>query len=192
MGLSSLASERFDYAADEVEGRCLDVGCGHNNRFIRDYCNGNGNGIDIFPYAGLTAENLVESFDRFPFDDATFRTVTFIANLNHCPRDKRDLELREAYRVLVPAGRIIITMGNPLAELAVHQVVWLYDKLLGTRVDMDSERGMEEGEEYYLTDREIRARLARAGFVNTSKRYFGTQWRLNHLFVAQKPQSADS
>jgi SAM-dependent methyltransferase len=185
-GLSSLASERFDYAAAEVKGRCLDIGCGHHNRFIREYCENQGSGIDIFPYEGLTAENLVETLDHFPFNEATFGTVTFIANLNHCPREKRDLELREAYRVLEPGGRIVVTMGNPLAELAVHKVVWIYDKLFGTNVDMDTERGMEEGEEYYLTDTEIRERLTRAGFVNIRKRYFGTQWGLNHLFVGLK------
>jgi hypothetical protein len=36
-GLSSLASERFDYVAAEVRGRSLDVGCGYGNRFITGY-----------------------------------------------------------------------------------------------------------------------------------------------------------
>jgi hypothetical protein len=52
---------------------------------------------------------------------------------------------------------------------------------------MDSERGMEADEEYYLTDAEIRDRLTRAGFGGIAKKYFLTQWALNHLFVAKKP-----
>lgn len=186
-GLSSLASERFDYVAREVHGYCLDVGCGRHSRFVNQYLQGNGRGIDLFPYEGLTAENLVEDLTQLPFADQAFDAVTFIANLNHCPRSKRDQELREAFRVLKPGGTIVVTMGNPVAEVAVHKLVWLYDRFFGTKLDMDSERGMEEEEEYFLTDAEIRARLSRAGFVNCRKKYFGTQWGLNHLFIAQRP-----
>ena len=77
-------------------------------------------------------------------------------------------------------------MGNPVAELLVHQVVKWYDRLLGTAVDMDTERGMGEEEEYYLRDSEIAARLKKAGFKNLDKRYFVTQWFLNHLWIGQK------
>ncbi len=184
LGLSSLASERFDYVAREVEGPCLDVGCGPHNRFVAEYLGGNGRGV--FQYAGLTPEQIVPDLTRLPFADGAFGAVTFIANLNHCPRDNRDEELREAFRVLAPGGRIVVTMGNPLAEILVHQVVWLYDRFLGTQVDLDTQRGMEEGEEYYLTDREIRDRLTRAGFRGIRKKYFVTQWCLNHLFVGIK------
>ena len=65
--LSSLASERYDYVSHEVDGHCLDVGCGRFNRFIRDFRGGNGAGIDVHPYEGLTEENLVSDISRFPF-----------------------------------------------------------------------------------------------------------------------------
>ena len=185
-GFSSLASERFDLVAREVVGYCLDVGCGRHNRFINEYLCGHGKGIDIFPYAGLKAENVVEDLSRFPFESSTFDSVTFIANLNHIPKSQRDIELSEAYRVLKPKGNIVVTMGNPLAEIAVHKVVWLYDKLFGTNYDMDSERGMSAEEDYYLTDAEIVDRLTRSGFKRIAKKYFVTQWGLNHLFVAWK------
>lgn len=185
-GLTSLASERFDYVSREVIGYCLDVGCGRYNRFINEFLNGRGKGIDVFPYEGLTAENLVPDLSTFPFEDSTFDSVTFIANINHVPRSQRDNELSEAYRVLRPSGNIIVSMGNPLAELVVHKVVWLYDKLLGTTYDMDSERVMGEEEEFYLVDSEIVERLSRVGFKRIVKRYFFTQWGLNHLFSAWK------
>jgi SAM-dependent methyltransferase len=186
-GLSSLASERFDYVAREVTGYCLDVGCGRHNRFVAEYLGGHGRGIDLFPYEGLTEENLVKDLTHLPFEDRSFDTVTFIANLNHCPRSLRDTELGEAFRVLRPGGRIVVTMGNPVAEILVHQLVHLYDTVLKTNVDMDTERGMDDEEEYYLTDSEIRGRLRQAGFTNCRKKYFLTQWGLNHLFTAEKP-----
>lgn len=185
-GMSSLASERYDYAAREVTGYCLDVGCGKRNRFVTEFLQGNGKGIDIYPYEGLTEEHLVKDFDTFPFEDATFNSVTFIANLSHIPASKRDQEFREAYRVLKPGGNIIGTMGNPLAEILTHKVVWFYDKIFQTSFDMDSQRGMSEEESYFLFDAEILERFTRAGFKRIRKKYFWTQWGLNHLFVGWK------
>jgi hypothetical protein len=51
---------------------------------------------------------------------------------------------------------------------------------------LDTQRGMVDGEDYFLTDREIRDRLARAGFRNVRKKYIVTEWCLNHLFVGTK------
>lgn len=185
-GLSSLASERFDYAAAEVTGYCLDVGCGYGNRLVKEYLGGNGKGIDLFPYEGLTEENVVPDLTHFPFADGTFESVTFIANINHVPKDQRDIELKEAWRVLKPGGNIILTMGLPIVELIVHRVVWFYDHFFGTHVDMDSERGMENGEAYFLSESEIRERLARAGFKRVTRKSFVTQWGMNRLYVGWK------
>jgi len=185
-GFSSLSSERYDYAARYVIGRCLDVGCGRHNRFVEEYLGGNGVGIDVYEYEGLSDEHVVSDLSEFPFDDGEFDTVTFLANINHIPKSMRDRELSEAWRCLSSKGNVIVTMGNPLAEVVVHKVVWFYDKLFGTNNDMDSERGMDEEEEYYLNDREIVSRLRKAGFGNIQKKYFFTQWGLNHLFVGWK------
>ena len=185
-GLSSLSTERFDFVTREVKGHCLDVGCGYNNHFIKQFLNGNGVGIDVYKYEGLNDDNIIEDMTNLPFDDETFDAVTFIANINHVPESDRDAELAEAYRCLKPGGKIIVTMGNPIAEILVHKVVWLSDRLFGTNIDMDSERGMEEEEAYYLTDKEIVERLSRAGFHAIRKKYFWTQWFLNHMLVGQK------
>ncbi len=185
-GMTSLASERYYYASKQVQGTCLDVGCGKHNRFVVEFLGGRGNGIDVYPYEGLTEKNLVDDLSHFPFPDESFDSVTFIANINHVPESIRDLELAEAYRCLKSEGNIIITMGNPAAEILAHKMVWLYDKFLGTDFDVDSERGMGEEEEYFLTDGEIKMRLRRAGFSGIIKKYFVTQWFLNHLFVGWK------
>jgi len=185
-GLSSLASERFFYVSQQVHGYCLDMGCGKHNRFIIEFLDGNGRGIDVYQYEGLTPEHIVDDMSHLPFDNQSFDSITFIANLNHIPQAMRDIELAEAFRCLKKDGNIIVTMGNPVAETIAHKLVWLYDRFLGTRFDMDGERGMHEGEQYYLLDREIRERLIKAGFVNIKKKYFVTQWFLNHMFIAWK------
>lgn len=185
-GLSSIASERYEYVSKYVTGYCLDVGCGKHNRFVSQYLKGNGKGIDVYPYEGLSEENIIEDISHFPFNNEIFDTVTFIANLNHAPKSLRDIELAEAHRVLKPGGCIIITMGNPLAEILAHQVIALYDSLFGTNHDLDGERRMTEEEEYFLLDSEIIQRLNKARFTKIKKKYLGTQWNLNHLFIAWK------
>ena len=185
-GLSSLASERFDYVARQTKGYCLDIGCGKHNRFIVEYLQGNGKGIDVFCYEGLTKDNIVNDMTHLPFKDASFDSVSIIASINHIPRTQRNAELKEAYRCLRQGGVIIITMGNPLAEILVHKLNFFYTKLLPHYVDMDSQRGMHQDEDYYLTDSEINQRLSDIEFTHIKKKYFLTQWGLNHLFTATK------
>ena len=185
-GLSCQATERYDYVSQEVRGYCLDVGCGPNNRFVKEFLKNNGIGIDVFKYEGLVDENIIKDMTHLPYDSNTFDSVTFLANINHIPKNQRDSELSEAYRVLKPSGNIIITMGNPLAETVVHKVIALHDRIFKSKQDVDAERGMEEGEEFFLTDTEIKNRLIKAGFFNIRKIFFVTQCGLNHLFTAVK------
>lgn len=185
-GLSSLRTERFDYVAREVRGRCLDVGCGRYNTFVREFLVGNGVGIDVFRYEGLAEEQIVTDISRFPFEDVAFDSVTFIACLNHVPRSLRDVELAEAHRCLRSGGNIIVTMGHPVAEILVHKLIWVYDRLFATNYDADSERGMDPEEAYYLSTGEIIERLERAGFSGVRRKLFATQWGLNRLFVGWK------
>lgn len=188
-GLSCQATERYDYAASQVVGRCLDIGCG-SNRFVRDVLGGDGIGADVHRHADNHDGVLLDDPARFPWDDASFDAVTFLANLNHVPAHLRDAELAEAWRVLRPGGTIIVTMGAPAAEVVVHGLIWAYDRLFGTALDHDNLRGMAEGEEYYLTGAEIRSRLARAGFRDVAYRPFVTQWCLNGMYVGCKVVAA--
>jgi len=185
-GLTSMKDERFEYAASEVRGRCLDIGCGRGNSFITKHLDGNGVGIDVFKYEGLTDENVVLDMTKLPFQSDSFDSVTFIANLNHVPKEERDAELKEAYRVLRGGGNVIITMPCAFAGIMIHRIVHHYDKIFGTNYDVDTVRGMHEDEDFYLPDVEIVSRLQRAGFTDIQKKYFGSQWGMNHLFVAFK------
>jgi ubiquinone/menaquinone biosynthesis C-methylase UbiE len=77
---------------------------------------------------------------HFPFPNESFDSITIIENINHVPEVDRITELREAWRCLKPGAGIIVTMGNPLAEILVHRVVYFYDKYFKTSMDM--ERGV--------------------------------------------------
>jgi SAM-dependent methyltransferase len=172
--------------ASEVSGLCLDIGCGRDNLFIKKFLNGKGKGIDVFPYQGLKKNNIVKNLTKFPFKKNSFGTITFIATINHIPKTKRKIEINEAYRCLRPGGKIIITMGNPIAEILVHKLVFLYDKVFKTNFDVDTERGMHD-ETYFMKDSEIILILQAAGFKHFYKKFFISQWFLNHLFIAYKP-----
>jgi SAM-dependent methyltransferase len=184
--LSSLQSERYDYVAREVVGKCLDIGCGRYNRFINEYLGGKGVGIDVFLYEGLNKKQIIKDMTHLPYKPGVFDTVTLIANINHIPESIRYKELKEITRVLKKNGRLIVTMGNPISETIVHRVVLFYEKFFNYKIDVDSQRGMEHDEAYYLSDEEIKRLLALSGFKIEKRITFWTQWGFNHLFVASK------
>lgn len=185
-GLSSFSDERYDYVAKEVVGYCLDIGCG-NNRFIKENLKDNGIGIDFYKHEGLSDNEVVTDPTHLPFESLSFDSVTFIANINHVPKQVRDQELGEAYRCLKSGGNIIITNGNPIAEIIVHNMGFLYEDLCRLLKGKENNCGYsEKDDELFLSDNEIIQRLEKIGFVNISKKYFLTQWGLNHLILAWK------
>jgi SAM-dependent methyltransferase len=182
----SLRSERFSYVAEFTVGRCLDVGCGPENRFIRKWHN-DGLGIDVFGYSGLEQTQIVEDMTQLPFDDAAFDTVTLIAALNHIEEHLRAPQLAEINRVLRPGGRVVLTMGAAAAELVVHKLVHVYHARLGTgHEDMDGERGMCEHESFSVSPAEIQSLLNDAGFPTVHRTRFASQWGLNSVYVGVK------
>lgn len=178
-GLTSIREERMQVVAARCRGRVLDIGCGPGNILINDYIgHDNGTGIDVFQYEGV--ENLVEDMAKLPFEDESFDTVTLVAVGGHIPKDKRVEEFREFARVLKVGGRLIMTEGEPITQYLRHK--WL--DLISGGTDMDSERGMEEEEEYCMPREEIFAYLNTAPLKLTEHTRF--MWRLNNVYVAEK------
>ncbi len=181
-GLTSLRDERMLMVKGHTQGYTLDMGCGPNNIFINYYCVGNGIGLDVFPYKGV--DNIVKDMTNLPFPNETFDSITLIAAISHIPQNKRVTEFNEIKRILKNDGQVVFTEGEPVTQWMTHKWVWLSDTIFGTHWDVDTERGMEEGESYCVPVAEIRALLQQTGFSLKQKTAF--QWGLNNVYVAVK------
>jgi SAM-dependent methyltransferase len=154
-----------------IEGRLLDIGCGHN-QLVRAY-GGEGMGVDVHPWEG--ADMVLPDTADMPFEDGQFDTVTIVAALNHIP-NRRDV-LAEACRVLAADGRIIVTMITPMISRVWH--------FLRRPWDADQkERKMKPGEVYGLTGKQTQELLREAGFSLSYHSRF--MLGINHLYLACK------
>jgi len=153
-----------------IEGKLLDIGCGENE-LVKLY--GNGIGADVRKWGN--ADLVVENSANLPFENKTFDTVSIIAALNHIPN--RDEVLKEAHRLLQDDGKLIITMLAPTISKIWHK--------LRERHNLDGiERGgIEKGEVFGLTNKEVSNLLSEAGFSIILKKKF---LLANNLTIAKK------
>lgn len=178
MHVTSLRGERFSAVLPQLRGRLLDVGAGDNAlvRLYRNWCNDpvahDSVGVDVFNWGSDCV--VVERSDSLPFADGSFETVSFIACLNHIP--ERAGALAEAFRVLRPGGRVVLTMIGPVIGKVGH-ALWWYSE--------DKHRDVDEDEEMGMSKVAIVTLLRNAGFVNLRIESF--VYGLNHLFLAEKP-----
>lgn len=184
-GLTSLREERMELVAKYSTGRVLDIGCGKDNLFIRNWTvNPDSVGIDVYSYNGV--EQVHQDMTQLPFSDGSFDTVTLIAVGGHIPQNVRIAEFAEIARVLKPGGVLLMTEGEAVTQTIGHQWRHFSYALIGKQ-DMDSERGMEEDEQYCMPYTEI------MGYLNTSPLKFERQikfmWGLNNLYIAKKSTS---
>ena len=171
LGLTSLKEERFRTVLKYIRGSLLDVGCGSNE--LSGYVDVAFGG-DRFPWLGI---DILLDAAELPFPSNSFGTVSFVASLNHIVRP--EAALREAYRVLEPGGRCLITMLNPAIGWIGHRVFWR------ERYDPDEQvRGVQPGERYGISHRNVIRYLRSAEFLDISVHHFALG--LNHLYVAHK------
>lgn len=158
-------------------GKLLDIGCGGNN-LVRNY-SGEGIGVDVFDWPGV--DMVVEDSARLGcFEPKEFDTITYLAVLNHIPYRRQALQ--EAYRLLKPGGRVIITMLSSRVGKLWHKI--------NARLWGDAKkREIEPGEAGGLDRGEMEKLLAYAGFILTAVRRF--ELGLNALYVAEKPLSGN-
>jgi len=108
--------------------RILDVGCGlglyvQHFRADSDQVYGVDIDADKVSQASLTLPNITQaSAEDLPYPDAFFDVVFSHEVLEHVEDDVA--AVREAYRVLVPGGRIVIFVPNRLYPLETHGIYW--------------------------------------------------------------------
>lgn len=177
LGLTSLRGERFAVVLPELHGRVLDIGAGDNalvtiyRKSSADPAARHSVGVDVVDWGADCI--IVERTDTLPFPDSSFDTVSFVACINHIP--ERAGALAEAFRVLRPAGRVVITMIGPVIGRVGH-ALWWYSE--------DKHRHVADGERMGMSPASVLGLLRQAGFVRPETRRF--VYGLNHLFVAQK------
>ena len=181
-GLLSLRDERMKVVASYCFGKVLDIGCGRGNYFVTHFIGTvNGLGIDVYPYEGV--EHIIEDMSVLPFEDDLYDTITLIAVGGHIPKSLRVAEFKEFARILKPGGRLVMTEGEPVTQWINHKWYEVFYAFQGKK-DMDSERGMDEEEEYCMPYNEI------VQYLNTSPlvliRHIRFQWGLNNIYIAEK------
>jgi SAM-dependent methyltransferase len=165
-----LMARRIEAVLPHVSGELLDIGCG-TNQLRQAY--GSGVGVDVYPWENV--DLVVNDTSKLPFPACRFDTVSMVACLNHIPN--RDAVLDEAYRVLRPGGRIVLTMIPPAISGVWHRIRKPWD-------GDQTERGMRDGEVYGINRARMQKLLTRAGFrvVHESPFMLG----INRVTVGQK------
>jgi len=92
----------------------LDIACGDNHLAKKVK---RGVGIDIVNYG--SADVLVKDFNKLPFKNGSFNSVSIVASLNYF--NKPEKVLLESSRVLKPGGILILTLIDPFAGSLWHR-----------------------------------------------------------------------
>lgn len=166
---------RTQLVLQEVKGRLLDIGCG-NNGLVKAYRQRGEEGIGIDTYAWEGVDEIIENSSQLPYASESVDSVTFVACINHIPY--REEALIEARRILRPNGRLIVTNLTPLLSRVWHAMAfWDSDQ---------HERGMETGEVFGFTTKDLVSLLRKTGFVVEKRVLFS--WFCNQLYVCKIQQ----
>ena len=179
-----VAHRRYKAAFPHLKkgARVCDLGCGTGAPFLQ-YAEtrvGWGVGIDDVPETngnGPWKILVADITQRLPLPDSDFDHVTMLAVLEHLASPEP--VLREAFRILVPSGSLIMTwprrVVDPILKFFTH---------LGM---VTAELGLEEHQKRIpLPD--LQALLRSMGFGRLYHRRF--EFGLNNLLVAEKPAAA--
>jgi len=98
-------------------GRILDIGCGSHPYFLARTTFREKYSLDQVEMPAETATRYaithrthdLDRDPRLPFDDETFSAITLLAVIEHVESAVAVRVLGEAYRALVPGGRLVIT-----------------------------------------------------------------------------------
>lgn len=160
----------------------LDIGCGVSAVFLKTVSPQikQGFGID-FKTENCQFNNIqiqqIKINDRLPFSNSTFDVVTMLAVLEHI--ENKQAMLQEIYRVLVPGGRLIITVpsvwSQPVLEFLAYQL-----KIVSQDEIRDHKR-------YYNRSKLKRVLVDALGFEQFEHQYFQF-WMNNFCSVVKRSE----
>ena len=101
-------------------GKVLDLGCGSTPYFLSTTDFAGKYGLDPFAARLENSEiNITQAAFKggaLPYADSMFSVITMLAVVEHIELNDLRLILKEAYRVLAPGGRLIMTTPSPWTD----------------------------------------------------------------------------
>jgi len=157
----------------------LDIGCGTSAAFLKSISSHIKYGIGVdFKVQFYQWENIITKPLRLnnslPFENSNFESITMLAVLEHIEYEKEILQ--EVYRILVPGGKLIITVPSIWSQPILE--------FLAYRLRIVSEAEIRDHKRYY--NRQILEKLLidEIGFQNFHHQYF--QLGMNNFCTVTK------
>jgi ubiquinone/menaquinone biosynthesis C-methylase UbiE len=157
----------------------LDVGCGRTAAFLKAISPRikQGFGVD-FKTDDIQFNNIqttqLRLENHLPFKDSTFDVVTMLAVLEHI--DKEQEILSEIYRVLVPRGKLVITVPSVWSQPVLE--------FLAYKLKIVSEAEIRDHKRYYNRDKLKKVLINVTGFQDFHHQYF--QFGMNNFCTVVK------
>lgn len=157
----------------------LDIGCGPKASFLKHAASHihQGFGVDFkvkpFDEGNIHVSQLMFS-GQLPFQDASFDVVTMLAVLEHIEHEREILN--EIYRVLVPGGKLVLTVPSVWAQPVLE--------FLSYKLKIVSEDEIRDHKRYYNRQRLRQVLINESGFIGFNHRYFQL-WMNNFCTVVK-------
>ena len=157
----------------------LDVGCGVSSEFLKIISPHIKRGVGVdFKVDDAHFDNITTSclkFDnRLPFEDMSFEVVTMLAVLEHIEKEQEILA--EIYRVLIPGGKLILTVPSVWSQPILE--------FLSYRLKIVNESEIKDHKRYYNRKSLKKMLIHITGFNDFHHQYF--QFYMNNFCYVQK------
>lgn len=158
----------------------LDVGCGRSAAFLRAIAPHIKQGVGVdFKVENIQIKNVktiqIRLDTLLPFEDSSFDIVTMLAVLEHIENEQQIL--KEIHRVLVPGGKLIITVPSVWSQPILE--------FLAYKVKLVSEAEIRDHKRYYNRTKLKKALVDSTGFKKFNHQYFQC-WMNNFCTVVKR------
>ncbi|MBN2203311.1 MAG: methyltransferase domain-containing protein [Candidatus Aenigmarchaeota archaeon] len=147
---------RYKYAAKNLRGKVLDIGCGAGFNLK----NKNWYGIDMDKEAIKMSKKKgivkLGSISKIPFKNNTFEGVCCLEVIEHVPGKKSPV--KEITRVLRTGGRVVISTPNPRLINFAKRLGWSDD--------------VHDSKDYFIEEKELINIFKKNGFKLKEARHF--------------------